>query len=52
MPLQQTRQVAVIGVGMTAMARRSDRIPPDLSAEALRLAIEDAGLDHKDVDGP
>jgi acetyl-CoA acetyltransferase len=51
MPLQQTRQVAVAGIGMTAVGRSPGRTPLDLSAEALRLAIEDAGLDHTDVDG-
>ncbi|MGE0300899.1 MAG: thiolase family protein, partial [Pseudonocardia sp.] len=49
--LGPVRQVAVVGVGRTAVARASARSPLDLSAEALRLALDDAGLAPGDVDG-
>ena len=51
MPLPDTRQVAVVGVGRTGVGRALGRTPLDLSAEALRLALDDAGLDRDDVDG-
>ncbi len=51
MPLGPLRQVAVTGVGMTSVSRSSNRTPLDISAEALRLAVDDAGLDYKEVDG-
>lgn len=49
--LGPVRQVAVVGVGRTEVARASARSPLDLAAEALRLALDDAGLEPDDVDG-
>jgi acetyl-CoA acetyltransferase len=51
MPLPPTRQVAVAGVGITCVTRRSGRSPLDLAAEALQRALDDAGLAPSDVDG-
>jgi acetyl-CoA acetyltransferase len=50
-PLGPLRQVAVVGVGMTEVARVSPRSALDFSAEALGLALDDAGLHRDDVDG-
>jgi acetyl-CoA acetyltransferase len=51
MPLGPLRQVAVIGIGMTEVSRASERTALDFSAQALRLALDDAGLRPEDVDG-
>jgi acetyl-CoA acetyltransferase len=45
------RQVAVVGIGRTEVGRSLGRSPLDLSAEALTLALDDAGLDRADIDG-
>ncbi|MDQ2849250.1 MAG: thiolase family protein [Actinomycetota bacterium] len=51
MPLPQTRQVAVVGTGMLPPRMWTGRSPLDMAAEALQLALDDAGLTHTDVDG-
>ena len=51
MPLKPVRQVAVAGIGITELCRASKRSSLDLSAHALRLALDDAGLRPGDVDG-
>ncbi|GAA3792964.1 thiolase family protein [Amycolatopsis tucumanensis] len=51
MPLGPLRQVAIVGVGVTELSRTSERSGLDLAAEALRLALDDAGLGRDDVDG-
>ena len=51
MPLGPLRQVAIVGIGMTEVSRVSERSALDFSAEALRLALDDAGLQAEDVDG-
>jgi acetyl-CoA acetyltransferase len=51
MPLGPLRQVAVTGIGMTEVGRALGRSPLDLSAEATRLALDDAGVDRAEVDG-
>lgn len=51
MPLGPLRQVAIVGIGMTEVSRRSPRTALDFAAEALRLALDDAGLRPGDVDG-
>ena len=51
MPLPQTRQVAVVGTGMVAPRFLSGRSPLDLGAEAIALALDDAGLTPSDIDG-
>jgi len=42
---------AVVGVGETRLGKRPDRTTLDLQAEAVRLAVADAGLGPGDVDG-
>jgi acetyl-CoA acetyltransferase len=42
---------AIVGVGETAYMRGSGRTTRSLGAEAVRKAIEDAGLRPRDVDG-
>lgn len=45
------RPVAVVGVGQTKhSARRADLSIPGLIQEAVNRALEDAGLEHKDID--
>lgn len=45
------RRAAIAGVGYTELSKRSGRTVLDLAAEACRVAIGDAGLGLKDVDG-
>jgi acetyl-CoA acetyltransferase len=51
MPLKTVRQVAIVGIGKTELSRVSEHSSLNLSAQALRLALEDAGLRPGDVDG-
>jgi acetyl-CoA acetyltransferase len=44
-------QAAVSGIGETAYARRAEKSAVELQFEASLLAIADAGLDPKDIDG-
>ena len=43
-------RVAVIGAGMTRFVRRAEETGPELSAAAVRMALDDAGLDIDDID--
>jgi acetyl-CoA acetyltransferase len=45
------RRAAVTGIGQSAVGRRLDVDPLLLTADACLAAIEDAGLDRKDIDG-
>ncbi|MCD6235544.1 MAG: thiolase domain-containing protein [Thaumarchaeota archaeon] len=40
---------AVIGVGMTKFGRELEKQLPELAAEAVELALEDAGVDRRDI---
>ena len=42
---------AITGLGMTAMTREFTKTAPGLAAEAIDLAIQDAGLEKADIDG-
>ena len=42
---------AIVGVGETLVGRLPDKSARDLHVDAIRLALEDAGLTLKDVDG-
>ena len=42
---------AIAGLGMTEMGKVYGRTATDFAAEALALALDDAGLDKDDVDG-
>lgn len=46
-----TADVALVGLGMTAMSLVPGRAPQELAREAVGLALADAGLTHDDVDG-
>jgi len=45
------RAVAVIGIGQTKHGDRSEITYPDLVREAVKAAIDDAGLDIEDIEG-
>ena len=42
---------AIVGVGQTKFSRGSDRDEIDMACEAIKNAVEDAGLSMKDIDG-
>ena len=44
-------QACIVGVGTTEFGRILDRSPMRLAAEALRNALDDAGLEKSEVDG-
>ena len=44
-------KTAIVGVGYTAMERKSGRSLPDVAMEAAKNAIADAGLTPADIDG-
>ncbi len=44
-------QVCVVGIGRTTFARPSGRTPLAMAAEAVRAALDDAGLNEAEVDG-
>lgn len=44
------RSVAVVGVGQTKFARRTDVSFPELIYEAVKKALQDAGISIRDVD--
>jgi len=45
------RQAALVGVGYTPLSRDSGRSVLSLASEAVRAALDDAGLHRRDVDG-
>ncbi|MCP4547282.1 MAG: thiolase domain-containing protein [bacterium] len=45
-----SNRVAVIGAGMTKFVRRAQESPGELAAQAVQMALEDAGLEMKDID--
>jgi acetyl-CoA acetyltransferase len=52
--MNAARRAAIVGVGATPYLRRGESLPRtemDLVCEALRLALDDAGLATNDVDG-
>ena len=44
-------KAAIVGLGVTAMGKIYGRTAADFAAEAIALALDDAGLEKKDVDG-
>src|SRR5438876_3024893 len=42
---------AIVGLGVTAMGKIYGRSATDFAAEAIHLALDDAGLKKEDVDG-
>jgi len=45
------RRAVISGIGQSAVGRRLDRDPLGLTVDACLAAIDDAGLDRKDIDG-
>jgi len=45
-----SNRVAVIGVGMTKFMRRAKEAPGELAAQAVQMALEDAGMGIGDID--
>lgn len=41
----------IVGIGLTSFGRHEGRSPLDLMADAARLALEDACLERRDIDG-
>lgn len=44
-----SESIYVVGVGMTRFGRWSDRSVKDLAAEAVQLALQDAGAERRDI---
>jgi acetyl-CoA acetyltransferase len=44
-------KTAIVGLGVTAMGKIYGRSVSDFAAEAIQLALDDAGLKKEDVDG-
>ena len=44
-------KAAIVGLGMTEMTREYTKSASGLAAEAIKIAIEDAGLIKEDIDG-
>jgi acetyl-CoA acetyltransferase len=44
-------EAAIVGIGRTAYTKSSGRTPLAMAAEAVRAALDDAGLEGRDVDG-
>ena len=45
------RQASIVGVGATRQGKLPDETPLSLAAQAFRLALEDSGIDKREVDG-
>jgi acetyl-CoA acetyltransferase len=45
------RDASIAGIGRTPYSKRSGRSNLELSIEAIRVALNDAGLQHDDLDG-
>jgi acetyl-CoA C-acetyltransferase len=43
-------RVAVVGAGMTKFMRRAKEAPGELAAQAVRLALDDAGMEMDEID--
>jgi acetyl-CoA acetyltransferase len=46
-----TDKAAIVGLGLTAMSLRPGPDPADLASQAISVALADAGLTRRDVDG-
>ncbi|MGE4615464.1 MAG: lipid-transfer protein, partial [Gammaproteobacteria bacterium] len=49
--MELSNRAALTGIGETRYAKESDKSQQALTFEASLSAIEDAGLDPKDIDG-
>lgn len=44
-------RAAIVGIGLTPFAKKRERTELDAGCEAIRMALDDAGLTPRDVDG-
>lgn len=44
-------RAAIVGIGLTPFAKKRERTELDAGCEAIKLALDDAGLTPRDVDG-
>jgi acetyl-CoA acetyltransferase len=44
-------RTAIVGIGLTPFAKKRERSELDAGCEAIKLALDDAGLSPRDVDG-
>jgi acetyl-CoA acetyltransferase len=51
MPITLNDQAAIVGIGQTEFSKNSGRSDLQLACEAVRAAIDDAGLRPSDIDG-
>src|SRR5262245_54833398 len=51
MPTTLKDEAAIVGIGQTDFSKNSGRSELQLAAEAVRAALDDAGLSPADVDG-
>ncbi|MEE8193754.1 MAG: hypothetical protein V3T74_13500, partial [Gemmatimonadales bacterium] len=51
MPTTLKDEAAIVGIGQTEFSKNSGRSELQLASEAVRAALEDAGLEPGDVDG-
>ena len=51
MPTTLKNEAAIVGIGQTEFSKNSGRSELQLASEAVRAALEDAGLEPGDVDG-
>ncbi|MEN8185456.1 MAG: lipid-transfer protein [Myxococcota bacterium] len=51
MPTSLRDEAAIVGIGQTEFSKNSGRSELQLAAEAVKAALDDAGLEPKDVDG-
>ncbi len=47
----ESRMAAIVGIGQTEISKASGRSEQQLAAEAIKLALADAGLKPSDIDG-
>ena len=45
------RDTAIVGIGQTEFSKESGRSELQLACEAIKAALDDAGLGPRDVDG-
>lgn len=51
MPISLKNEAAIAGIGLTAFSKKSGKSELALAAEAIKLAIDDAGLPASEIDG-
>ncbi|MCC6850302.1 MAG: lipid-transfer protein [Deltaproteobacteria bacterium] len=51
MPTTLTNEAAIVGIGQTEFSKNSGRSELQLTAEAIKAALDDCGLTPSDVDG-